>query len=306
METFFILFFKVIPLYALILLGFTIGKYLKLSKDTLTTILIFVISPVVIFNGLLITHLSFSILTLPVIFFLVSCFMCLVFYIVASKIWTNSTKNILAFTSGTGNTGYFGLPVAIALLGENISGLVIMCVLGVVLFENSLGYYITARGNFTAKQSVIKLLKLPTLYACIVGVIVNLLGINLGQTYFEYASYFKGAYILLGMMIISIAISNISINSIDLKFLSLSFLAKFIIWPVMIAIIIFFDKNIFHMYSNEIYKVMIIMSVVPLAANTVSLATLLNAQPEKASLAVLLSTIFALGYIPLIAFIFLR
>jgi len=53
------------------------------------------------------------------------------------------------------------------------------------------------------------------------------------------------------------------------------------------------------MFLNEdLYKVMFLFSIVPLAGNTVTLAVLLNAKPEKASLTVLLSTIVSIVYIP--------
>ena len=43
---------------------------------------------------------------------------------------------------------------------------------------------------------------------------------------------------------------------------------------------------------------MILMSIVPLAANTIALASDLDVHPEEATIAVFLSTIFALFYIP--------
>ena len=42
------------------------------------------------------------------------------------------------------------------------------------------------------------------------------------------------------------------------------------------------------------------MSIVPLAGNTVTLAVLLNAKPEKTSFAVLLSTLISVAYIPIV------
>jgi malate permease and related proteins len=47
------------------------------------------------------------------------------------------------------------------------------------------------------------------------------------------------------------------------------------------------------------------MAIVPLAANTVALATELKVHPERAAIAVLLSTLFALFYIPFMAYIFI-
>ncbi len=63
--------------------------------------------------------------------------------------------------------------------------------------QNSVGYYITAKGNFSAKQSLLKMLKLPVLYAFILGVIFNLCEIKLPEIFINYNEYIKGAYTIL-------------------------------------------------------------------------------------------------------------
>jgi len=65
-------------------------------------------------------------------------------------------------------------------------------------------------------------------------------------------------------------------------------------------IIIFADKTFFNFLNEDIYKVLFLMSIVPLAGNTVTLAILLKAKPEKASFTVLLSTLISVIYIPVV------
>ena len=50
--------------------------------------------------------------------------------------------------------------------------------------------------------------------------------------------------------------------------------------------------------------VMFIFAIVPLAGNTVTVATLLDVKPEKMSLTVLISTIISLFYIPLVLYLY--
>ncbi len=305
MLVFFTLFFKIIPLYLLIGLGFVAGKYLQASKETVARLLIYIIAPAVIFNSVFTTPIAANVLSLPILFFILCSVVCLVTFSISKHIWSDATKNILAFTAGTGNTGYFGLPVAIALFGADIAGLVVISTLGFVLYENSLGFFITARGHHTVKESIVRVLKLPTIYAFVIALILNLLGVKLGQAYTDFALLFRGAYTILGMMLIGLGLANISKFKFDFKFVAASFLAKFVVWPIIIFVIIALDKAFFGFFTEQIHRVMILMSIVPLAANTVAYATELNAHPEKASFAVLLSTLFALIYIPLIAVMFL-
>lgn len=211
----------------------------------------------------------------------------------------------MGFAAGTGNTGYFGLPVAYAIFNQDLIGLVVLAILGTILFENSIGFFITARGHYSFKESIIKVVKLPTIYAFFLGLIVNLSGVQMGTIYTGAVESFRGAYTILGMMIIGLGLSGIVEYKFDLKFIGLTFLAKFLWWPLMTAAVIFADISFFHLYNPGIHKVLILMSIVPIAANTVAFASALKAQPEKASLAVLLTTVFALFYIPMIVTFFM-
>ena len=50
----------------------------------------------------------------------------------------------------------------------------------------------------------------------------------------------------------------------------------------------------------DIYRAFILLSIVPIAANTVIFATALDVHPDKVSSAVLFSTIFCLIYVPIV------
>lgn len=295
---------KLIPLYLIILLGYIAGKYLRVKKESVSPILIYIIAPIIIFNGVVTVKLDANTLSLPVLFFALASIICFLFLKLSKNIFKDSTRNILAFTSGVGNVGYFGLPVAMILFDQKTVSMVVLSILGFILYENTVGFYVVAKGNLTPKDSLLKVLKLPTIYAFLIGILVNLLGINLGSVYADAVINFRGAYTILGMMIIGLGLVNIKEYKTDWKFLSLSFLAKFFVWPLIILAVILVDRNFVGFYNQEIYKVMILMAIVPLAANTVAVATELKVQPEKASVTVLLSTFFALFYIPLIVAVF--
>lgn len=305
MDIFFALLLKIAPLYLIIFLGFFAGRYLKTQKETIARLLIFIIAPAVIFNSVLTMKLSLSVLSLPVLFFSLSCLICLTTFSATKRIWSDPTRNILAFASGDGNFGYFGLPVAITLFGPDVAGLVIMPILGVTLYENSLGFFIAARGNYSVNESLKRAIKLPVIYAFLIGIILNLTGVKFGQSYMDFADLFRGAFSVLGMMLIGMGLASIAGYKFDFKFIGSTLLTKFVVWPLLILLIILADSATIHLFSLEIYKIMVLMSIVPLAANTVAFATELNTYPEKASMAVFISTIVALFYIPLVVGLFL-
>ena len=306
MHIFLSLLLKIIPLYILIGLGYFAGNKLNAKKETVASILIYIIVPVVIFNSIITTKLSTEILFLPLIFFICCSSMCILFYLIGGKLFNDNTKNILAFAAGTANTGYFGVPVAIELFGEQSIGILIISFFGFTLFENSLGFFITAKGNHTIKEAFVRLLKLPTLYAFILGLVANLVGITLSEHFLGFSKNFLGAYTILGMMLIGLGLSDIRNYKVDIKFLVTTIIAKFIVWPLLILFIIFIDNNYLNLFNASTHKIMLLLSIVPLAANTVAFATELKTQPEKASFAVFLSTLIALVYIPLLTTMFFK
>ena len=291
---------RTLPLYALIVLGYILGKRQDGVREVLADLLIYFVSPVVIAHGILHSELGGKSLALAPLMFLVCCAISTCTYFLSKFVWSDSTRNILAFTAGTGNTGYFGLPVSIVLFGDEAIAPAVIAGLGVILYENSLGYYYAARGHCTAQDCLKLVARLPSLYAVLITATLKF-GFHAEPNIYvdEVGTKFVGTYSVLGMMLIGVGLSQLKSFAVDWKFLSSSLMIKFIIWPLVIGSLVSFDS--WHLgYLSRIEKsVLIILSCCPLAALTVAFAAKFKAQPEKAAFAVLVSTILSMGVIPL-------
>ena len=306
MVYFSLLLFKIIPLYALILMGYLSGKWLDANRDTIAKILFFMITPIIIFNGVIHTRLDSNVLVLPLLTFGVSSILCIGFYNLSKLIWHDASKNLTAFSAGSGNTGYFGLPMALLLFDEQGEGVYIMAILGSMLYDNSMGYYILAKGSHSAKECIMKLIKLPSLYALALGLAFNIFQFKIPELFSEFSAYMKSTYTVLGMMVIGLGLSGLNHLKLDYKFIGMTFLAKFVAWPLLMLFIITTDAYCFHFFNPTIYNVLMLISIVPLAANMVVLASLFKNQPEKAATAVALSFIFAIVYVPVMTTYFIQ
>lgn len=309
---FFACLIKIVPLYMNILMGYFAAKFLDLNRENIARLMFYMINPIVVFNGVIHTHLDTSVLMLPFLTFGISSLLCLFFYRISKSMWHDSSRNLLAFSAGTGNTGYFGLPMALLLFDDQGEGAYIMGLLGVTFFENTLGFYILSRkgdGEGAEKQSPLecfyKLFTLPALYAFLAGLLVNVSQIGILEIFSEFMQHIKGAYAVLGMMIIGLGLAGLKHFKIDYKFVGMAFIAKFFAWPV-IALTVIHIGRMFGYVNNDIYNALMLVSIVPLAVNTVIMASLLKTQPEKAATAVLASIIFALAYVPIMANYFIK
>jgi predicted permease len=306
MISFFDIVFKIFPFYFFILLGYFGGKYLDVRKESIAPILIYLLTPVIVFHGVYITKVSLGTLSIPLLYLIIAAGLSISTLKLFKKIWPDSTGNIVAYMAGSANIGYFGLPVAAAILGESAVGIMTLFVLGFTIYDCTVGFFITARGRHTVMESLKKVMMLPAIYAFFISILLNLLQVKFGQGYMDFVAIFRGAFTFLGMMLIGLGLSDIKEFRLDHKLLLITFTIKFLIWPIIMIVIIFLDNRLFHLFTPLIHQVMVLISIVPIAANSVAYATQLKVQPEKASLAVLLSTIFALFYIPLITVIFIN
>jgi predicted permease len=300
MDLFFSLCVKIIPYYLIIACGFLAARYYEVRKESIANLTIYIIAPAVMLIGTLEAGLKFNILILPFCFLAIGSCLCLGSYFLSRYVWQDNTRMILAFTCGTANVGYFGIPVCLAIAGPDALPVAVMFSLGSTLYENSLGYYVAAQAEYSGKEALRKLLVLPGLYAFVVGILLNLCQVQLYQPLQNTLQILKGAYSPLGMMIIGMGLAQVKWEEIDYKFMAFSFVNKFLVWPLFGLLFIYCDHFFFHLWEPFVQKVFLIQMLVPLAANTVAFASRFHAYPEKAAVAVTVSTLLALAIVPLV------
>jgi len=289
---------RLIPLYVVAFLGYLAGRKLKVTKESLAPILIYILSPAVVFFAVLQTTLDSRILYLPIISFSIGTMVCAISFWLSKFFFSGAVPNLIGFASGDANGGYFGIPVALALFGSELLPAYIMIVFGLIIYENTVGYYVTARGNFDHREAIRRIQRLPSLYAFFTAIILNILNIKVSGPWADIGLSLRGAYSVLGMMIIGLGIASLPHWKIDWKMIAFVSVTKFILWPILIVLLIVLDVSTLKIISPELFPLLLFFSTLPLAANTVTFASELRVEPERASVAVLASTIVATFYIP--------
>lgn len=299
MDIFLTLAGQITPLLVLISLGFFTGRFLEVNLHSLATVAIYIIAPYV--NFIAISRLEFraDYLILPVFTFAVSLIIGFCVYHLATHFWREKAANLIAMSSVTGNSGYFGLPIVLYMFGPEWVGVYLFMNLGMFLNEIGLGYYFGARGEADVKGAITKVFKLPVIYAIILGFIANMLDIEPTQTMVTYWNHFLGVWIVIGMMLIGTALSKQQKIDVDGRLLRWMLTPRFVIWPLTGSSLVIADMIFLHMFAPEVHGLIIIFTSVPLAGNIVAFAANLNLYPERAAGAVLISTIMALLTLPL-------
>ena len=301
MTLFQLVFFKVLSSLLSVLIGYLSGKFSKVQKESITSLLFYFVAPIVFFAIPTSTKLEFSDLGITLISFtLCTCmgFFAFWFY---GKFWQDSHKNIIALSAGTGNSGYVVLPIATVIFDDYTLSIYALGLIGVALYESSVGCYFCARSAHSLRHSMFKVARLPLLNAFFLGCIFSILGFQLPDFLNEFVGNMKGAFSILGMVTIGLALSYIHEFNLDLKFIAATFFNKFILFPLTFFIFITLDRFVFGLYNENYYNALQILSMAPMATNTIVIASLYNIYPEKMATAVLLSLLFSLIYMPVMA-----
>lgn len=286
-------------MYLLIGAGFLCAKWVHIKKEDIGNLIIYIISPIVVFTSVLEMDLTLSRLSLPLLFTIVCISMGSLAFLLGRYLLKPSYRGILAFATGSGNAGFFGIPLVIYLIGNHAVGVAILCTLGFITYEYSFGFYYAARGHYSSREAIVRVLKLPNLYALFAAVILNLLGNRLPESFVEVSHQFRGAYSVLGMMLVGLGVGSIKKWRINLRFLCLGYLFRSVLWPLLFLFVIYLDTNFWHFFDEVTRKVMLIMALVPLPAISVAIATTFDTEPEDTAVLIISHTLFVIFYIPL-------
>ncbi len=305
MEFYFILFAKLCALFSLVLLGFIARKFVEIDRQSIAKLIFYIIVPLVFFHAISKLKPEPELLILPIITASISAILASSIFYLSKNIVDDSTRAIFSFASANSNVGYFLLPLVWELFDEKAAGIFIIMVLGNVIYENTIGFFIAYQGHYTAKESMMKIVKLPALYGMLFGFLFSYSNhLHVPELFNDTLINIRGAYVTLGMMMVGVGLADIKNLNIDFKFIGANFIVKFILWPLLALVFISVDKIFIHAFDSVVYKMLILFSVAPLAANNIVISTVLNLHPDKVAASVVASTIFAVFYIPIVISLF--
>jgi malate permease and related proteins len=291
---------KLVPLYLLVAIGFALGKFLHVKSAEIGKLVLFVLSPAVVFKGFYSAKLEGAMLALPFAIMLAACAVALLAQPVAARLWHDGRERIASFAAATGNTGFFGIPACLALIGPESLPYVVLVSFGFTAYENSLGFFVVARAEATWGGALLRVLRYPGLHACWIGLLLNATQVKLPAYVPQTVDLLAGGFSAVGMMIVGLGLAGITCLRLDLGFLTFAFAWKFLVWPGLAYGFIVLDRAWLHAFSAIGHKVLLVESLVPMAAVTVVHASLRNIHPDRAALAVAASTLFALVWLPVV------
>ena len=295
---------KILPLYLFVILGFVAGK-IGTERHSIVKVLFFIINPVVFFNIGLKLDVEMHYIFIPIFSCLLSCALCLLYFKISKAIWGGKISSLIAYSAGASNSGYLGLPIAIAFFGNDYSMVYMLAVVGVAIYEYTLGAYIMERGAHGASKSLNNILKIPIIYGLILGLLCNKLCLALSPEVDEVFEKIRSCYMVLGIMMVGISLASVSIQEVKWRFVIIILSSRFILSPIIAVIFVLMDLHFFNFYPTTIDYMMLILAVMPPAVNSIFFATLHNNHYAEAAVSVLLGVIIVTIALPILMYFFI-
>jgi predicted permease len=297
-------FLILIPIFGIFALGFIGQKKIGFDTKTISTMALYLMSPVLVFRTFYTTKFDLTYFYLTIYTFaLCFCLIAVVYFIAFIRKYSVKETCGMILASSFMNNGNYGTPVVLLLFGS--VGLDYAIILMVIqqLVMCTVGVYYAAKGSPEGDgvHSAIRAVKrMPMVYGAALGYLLQVFQIKLGNSISEALDMVANAAIPTVMIVLGMQLAKISVKNLEREKVSLSLLTKLAISPGIAYVI-----TLFLPVDEMVKQIMIIMAAMPTAANTTMYALQYNTEPEFVSSATLSSTTLSLATLPIIFMIVL-
>lgn len=287
--------FSLLGVYIFILMGYLskVSFKEKIDDKTITLINVYFLQVFLTFWGLLIRPIDTSVFFAPSIYLLIVLLVVLLSAFFAKFLFTQKKEYSIATVAAIiGNTGNLGIPINIAIFGEESIPYTTIINLVNIFVVYTIGVFFYSRGSFNTKTSLLNILKLPILWAAAVALLVSFSNIQVDDAVMNMLMMGAYASMTMQLFLFGIYLYGTKIQQISKKLIVWTLFIKFLILPA-IAFTVLINIEL----DSMIKGVLFVEILMPLAVANVNLASLYECKPREVTALVFLSSVIFLGII---------
>ncbi|KGA98888.1 transporter [Alkalihalobacillus alcalophilus ATCC 27647 = CGMCC 1.3604] len=280
----------VLPVFMIFAIGFLIQKWRKVDIKPISTVVIYVLTPALVFRTFATSELN-----IDYFYMVVFALAILLSLIVINKIFSRikkldpATESGLILATAFKNAGNYGAPIILFAYGEAGFALAVMYMVLQSIIMNSFGVYYAARGHLGVSVALKTVMLMPATYAMLVALVINVMNIELPDNVFLPINMLAEASIPLAMIILGMQLANIRMSQFEWSLLSYSVITRLILSPIIafgIALLLPIDPLL--------QKVLIVSAAMPSAATIVMFAVQFDSKPQFVSTVTFITTVLSL------------
>lgn len=172
---------NLLPVLTLSTAGFLLGRALSIDSRSLGRVIFYFFSPILVFNLLIHNDLPFGELahTMGFSFAVFITMSALTLFVSLFIHFDRPTLLAILLTAAFANTGNYGLPLVFFAFGEDALAHATLYFVTTSILFNTVGVLIASLGHLDFKQAALGMLKVPTVYAVVLAVLLNQFNLTL-------------------------------------------------------------------------------------------------------------------------------
>ena len=287
--------FSLLGIYVFIIMGFIAKMSFKEQIDdkTITLINVYFLQVFLTFWGLLLHPVNINLLYAPSVYLFIVLIALGLSALFAKKLFEDKKEYSIAMVAAIiGNTGNLGIPINIAIFGEQSIPYTTIVNLVNVFVVYTIGVFYYSRGSFDTKTSLKNILKLPILWAALIAITLSVYGYKPSETILN--TLMMGAYASMTMQLFlfGIYLYGTKMKELNKKLVIWVLFFKFLLLPSFTLGVLYFIE-----LEPMIKGIIFIELMMPLAVANVNLASLYDCKPKVVTALVFISSILFLGFI---------
>lgn len=290
----------IVPLSIPVIVGALLKHFKNLDTRPLTTLYLYFLSPAILLETLLTAHITwtdvyqtagFSILNLLLLWAaanLIGKFLRL----------PAAERAGLTLISTFTNSVNYGLPLVLLAFGKLGLDKASVYVIGQMLIVNTIGVYFAARSEFSVRNAIQSVFRLPAIYAAVFAIVIRLAGLNLPEGVQSGIALAAGAYSPVVLAILGAQMMNVRSYQLE-KGVRQAFWTGLGIRMVLspfIAALVLYILNV----RGMLFPVLLVLASMPVAVNAVVLSEKFNASPKLVSKCILYTTLASFAILPVL------
>jgi predicted permease len=287
------------PVFLVFSAGYVLQKKLDLQMKSLSQTVFFLLLPALVFRTLYNSDLLGDLNTIIIFqLILAAALACIIKVIVFIFKMPQKLEGALLLSVVFMNAGNYGMPFNLFAFGVSGFELAVTFYAFQSILMNSLGVFFANKHRGGVRQSISAVLKLPILYAAILGVGLQLLGLEMPEFIYKSVDLLSNATAPLIMLLLGMQLAQVKFNG-NWGPVGLGVALRLIVSPLIAFLIIRFVLPV----EGLLFNVIIVESAMPSAVVMTLLAMQYDCEPDVVSAITFMSTIISIVTLSVILYL---
>lgn len=290
----------IVPLAIPVVAGALLSRYKQLEIKPLLTLVLYYLTPAMIFDTLMNAEVSSQDVYLTLAFSISNLVLLWAAANLIGKILKLQANDIAGLTliSAFTNSVNYGIPLILLAFGQlGLDKASVYVVLQMVIV-NTIGVYFAARSHFTIKGAIKSVFSLPAIYAAIFAVLLRSVGTELPSGISSGISMIANAYSPVVLAILGIQMMNV--KTVKLERSTITTFWAGMGMRLLVAPLVALGTLFILPIDGILHSVLFVLACMPVAVNAGILAEKFNASPKIVTKCILWTTLISFFLLPII------